>query len=265
MDTMMSLWVGPRLGTIERLSISSYLANGHPFDLYAYGPIAGVPAGATVRDANEVLPEGDIKKFKHFANFSDLWRYTMLFEKGGWWVDLDTVCLRPFGFKEERILSAETDELMARHAGSRFYINASTMRMPKGDPMMEWLVRQVRQMDWQKMEWAAAGPIIVTKAVMEFKLPFMPPVVFNPIRAKDYIKLVGVPCLQVPKGAYAIHFYHSMWVLWGKQKLNPDATYPRECLYEQLKRRFSVASNPGPRRWQEGWREREAARLSAAA
>ena len=54
------LWIGSRLSALERLSIASFLANGHPVHLYAYGPIEGIPAGTTLRDAREILPESEV-------------------------------------------------------------------------------------------------------------------------------------------------------------------------------------------------------------
>jgi len=46
-----SLWVGERLSPIEQLCVSSFLHHGHEFHLYAYGELAGVPAGAALKDA----------------------------------------------------------------------------------------------------------------------------------------------------------------------------------------------------------------------
>jgi len=42
---------------MEHLSITSFLANGHQFHLYAYDSIAGLPAGVTIMDANQILPQ----------------------------------------------------------------------------------------------------------------------------------------------------------------------------------------------------------------
>ena len=45
--TINSLWVGDRLGFIERLCVQSALATGHGFRLFSYEPskLKGVPAG----------------------------------------------------------------------------------------------------------------------------------------------------------------------------------------------------------------------------
>lgn len=97
-----SLWIGNRLSAMERLAIQSFLANGHDFHLYCYNDVEGLPAGTVVRDGNDILPESRIfayadgfAKGSHAA-FSNHFRYKLLLERGGWWVDTDVVCLRPF-------------------------------------------------------------------------------------------------------------------------------------------------------------------------
>ena len=44
-----------------------------------------------------------------YAGFSNYFRYKLLLERGGWWVDLDTVCLKPFDFDDEFVFSSEQD------------------------------------------------------------------------------------------------------------------------------------------------------------
>ncbi len=44
---------------MERLSLASFLANGHPYHLYVYDNVKHIPAGAIVEDANAFLPALD--------------------------------------------------------------------------------------------------------------------------------------------------------------------------------------------------------------
>jgi len=62
-DLIQSLWIGPRLSTMERLCISSFLANGHRFQLYLYEETEGIPPGTEVRDAKRILPASRIFKY----------------------------------------------------------------------------------------------------------------------------------------------------------------------------------------------------------
>ena len=192
-DTIQSLWVGPCLGTMERLSVSSYLANGHPYHLYTYGEVKDIPYGAIVRDASEILPESDIKRFKNLTNFSDYWRYNLLWKRGGWWCDIDTVCLRPFIFPEEHVFSQEGDLEAAQMPKPQHRLSGSTMKAPAKSPVMRWLIDNCEKLDWMAMSWAKAGPDLVTKAAHALKLEYKPLAFFNPIAWHQCEKLIRVP------------------------------------------------------------------------
>src|SRR5215472_15544124 len=105
-----SLWIGDRLSVMEHLCISSFLRNGHSFHLYAYQDIAGIPPGTVVRDGNEILPASRIFTYREhqtYAGFANFFRYKLLLENGGWFVDADTVCIRPFEFEDDYVFSSE--------------------------------------------------------------------------------------------------------------------------------------------------------------
>lgn len=42
-----------------------------------------------------------------------MFRYKLILERGGWWVDLDTVCLRPFDLDLEHVFASEPDGTVA--------------------------------------------------------------------------------------------------------------------------------------------------------
>src|SRR3954454_16532370 len=109
-ERIQGLWVGPRLSVVERLSIASFLHHGHNYHLFTYGPVEGLPAGAVLEDARSILPESMIFQYREhasYAGFLDLFRYKVLLERGGWWVDTDPVCLRPFDFDEPYVFGSQ--------------------------------------------------------------------------------------------------------------------------------------------------------------
>jgi len=147
-----SLWVGKSLSLMEQLSITSFLRNGHEYDLYCYNEIADVPAGATLRDAAEILPSSEIFYYRHgagkgsVAGFSNLFRFKLLFEKRGWWVDTDVVCLRPFDFDEPIVLASERtgDRVASRNGGAQVSARARGRRsVLRGGPPREPGARDV--------------------------------------------------------------------------------------------------------------------------
>jgi hypothetical protein len=104
------LWVGDRLSVMEQLCIRSFQKHGHRFVLYVYGDTAGIPPGTVVADGNSILPASRIftyREHKTYAGFANIFRYKLLLEKGGWFVDADLVCLRPFDFQDQYVFSSE--------------------------------------------------------------------------------------------------------------------------------------------------------------
>ena len=108
-----SLWIGNKLSKLEKLAIKSFLFNGHEFHLYLYAKIDELPDGTVIKDANEIMAEKEIFSKKISDNspkgihvLSDVFRHKLLYDLGGWWVDLDVVCLQPFDFKEPYIFGS---------------------------------------------------------------------------------------------------------------------------------------------------------------
>jgi hypothetical protein len=63
---------------MERLSIASFLANGHDYHLYAYEDLENAPAGIVVKTADEIIPRSLIFQYKNYpsyAGFSNFFRY----------------------------------------------------------------------------------------------------------------------------------------------------------------------------------------------
>ena len=97
-----SFWFGTPITWIGNLSMQSYLSQGHSFELYAYENLS-VPEGVTLKDANELIPESESFEMLNsvdgvrgrFTTFSNIFRYKLIHEKGGMWVDLDSICVKP--------------------------------------------------------------------------------------------------------------------------------------------------------------------------
>ena len=105
-----SLWIGNKLSELELLSIKSFISKGHIFHLYIYDKIENIPQieGLIIKDGNTIIDKKDIFTYQNsYLPFSDIFRYKMLHLNGGYWVDLDMICLKKLDFKEPYIFSAE--------------------------------------------------------------------------------------------------------------------------------------------------------------
>lgn len=111
------LWVEGRLGPTERACLRSIAAQGHPVTLWHYGTLDGVPEGVVLRDGAEVVPRERL--FRHvptgsYSLFSNLFRYELLRQGYGLWLDCDCYLLKPieapggyiFGWGETDVVAA---------------------------------------------------------------------------------------------------------------------------------------------------------------
>ena len=232
-DIIQSLWVSGKLGTMQTLSIKSYVAAGHPFHLYSYDHIQNIPRGATLFDAREILPEQRILDFKHLANFSDEFRYQMLYNNGGWWVDLDTVCVKPFDFPEPYVFAQELT------TSYKNLLNGGYIKAPAKAPILEAALKECKALNPKMMGWGAMGPQLLDRLVKEFDLmKFAQPVdVFNFVPWWDSPRLFTVRGGEtpMPKAARAVHMWNEMWT---RARYDKEDVYDEHSLYEQFKRRF---------------------------
>jgi hypothetical protein len=171
------LWIGGRLSRVEQLCVRSFLRFGHPFHLYVYEPAGDVPEGATIRDAREIVDEKFI--FRHqegwgkgsLAGFSDVFRYELLLRRGGWWVDMDVLCIRPFPAPGGYAFASTFEYCYGEFAST------CVLHMPVGSAFAKSLVDAI---DWDTLasiEWGQYGPgylqrMIAEQGLTEFILPW---------------------------------------------------------------------------------------------
>ncbi|HEY9519468.1 MAG TPA: hypothetical protein VIQ98_09405 [Gemmatimonadales bacterium] len=234
-DIIQSLWIGDRLSVMERLCIESFLHQGHQFHLYLYAPCDGVPAGATIKDGREILPADQIFRYQGGygegspSAFSNLFRYAMLFERGGWWVDLDLIALKPFQFGTEHVLGL----VRGGKGGSR--VAAGAIRVPPGSELIGRCLEVARAAEKHSVRWGQIGPRLLRRMAHELGMEasMQPPPVFYDIDAADFWRLIR-PRQTIPDGV-AVHLWAQLWRHYG---LNPDGRYPETSIYEQLIARY---------------------------
>lgn len=140
-DEVRFFWVGPPLSAYEILSLKSFLSAGARVILYAYDKSLAVPDGVELRDAAEVLPLDIFNRYnsgnaKAWARHSDLFRYVMLEKFGGWYADLDIVCLAD-ALPQGEVYFGRANE--AR-------IFAGLLKFPKGAAVLKELVAEAERL-----------------------------------------------------------------------------------------------------------------------
>lgn len=155
--TVSSFWHGGALPPLVRLCLGSFIRQGHQVRLFCYTPI-DVREGVSLADATEIFPATDLSRFSgNIATFSDLFRYQMLFVRGGWWVDTDVYCLTPRLPAAPRAWAGQGDGV----------INNAILKFPAGDPLCGRLAGLARERIPDLARWGAIGPDLVTEVLSD--------------------------------------------------------------------------------------------------
>lgn len=253
-------WHGPPISRLEQLCMSSFIANGHTLLLHVYDEPANVPRGVTLTDAGKILPRDRL--FKHaesgsFALFADGFRYRLLLEHGGLWVDTDVVCLKPFVFASSEIFAWQDERV----------INNAVLGLPKGHRLAQWMndvceqpnralpydsvkMRRRKLMrQWlpgnarSRTSWGETGPNGLTAAAQHLHctgaaLPFWH---FYPIHYLNWHTVFDSSLRDNPSLIAASHGLH----LWNEMSrrspgFDRNGRFPPDSLFEQLCSRYLV-------------------------
>lgn len=169
-NTIHTLWIGHTLSAMELLTMQSFLDHGYSVNVWSYSEDLKIPAGAIWKDANEIIPEKDIFSYRHtnkyghgkgsYAGFSDIFRYKLLYEKGGIWVDTDITCLKK--------LDISTPYFFRHHHSIGLVGNV--LKAPAQSPLMRWCYEQaVKTVQPDNKEWLLPVEIL-KKGVLRFEL-----------------------------------------------------------------------------------------------
>lgn len=251
-----SLWVGGELSLVEQLSISSFIKNNHEFHLYTYGEVKGIPEGTIVKDGNNIIPEKDIFTYcgGSYAGFADWFRWELLYKKGGFWVDTDMICLKPFDFDADLIFGSESIDLVCpavlgfppKHEISKFLKD----NCENPNAYLPYDRTKTRRKKWKRrmlgkgredMEWGeTGGPEGFTKALDYFKVrdKAKPFVFFFPVHFSNWHTVYDDTFkngMDFFADTYAIHLWNEMT---RRESFDKNATFPKDSLIEQLKRKY---------------------------
>jgi len=150
-----SLWIGGKLSLMEQLTINSFINNGHEFHLYVYDEIeTPINHLVKIKDANEILDRKHIFSYKNYnqfghgkgsvSGFSDIFRYKLLYEKGGWWVDMDVTCIKP--------LKTEGEYYFRKH--HELLAVGNVMKAPaKNQLMLDCFNEALAEVDEHNTDW----------------------------------------------------------------------------------------------------------------
>jgi hypothetical protein len=233
-DAIQGLWIGPRLSVMEQLSIGSFLRHGHQYHLYLYDDVAGVPTGTSVKDANDILSQEMIfrdRTYNSYTAFADYFRYKLLFSQGGYWVDLDVICLKPFVFDAEYVFSSEVYQ-------DSEVVNVNVIKAPPQSTFAYDAWMACKRKDKAHLSWGELGPWLANRLVAELGLHeyVAAPHVFCPIPFNHWYRVLSPSSTyEFDDNTCAVHLWNEMW---RRNEQDKNISYHPECLYERLKKTY---------------------------
>ena len=230
-----SFWIGKDLSPMEVLCIRSYLFHGHDFHLYVYDDnMKNIPPGTTLMNANEIIPQGNIQidLFGSWVNFANQFRYALLLKKGGWWVDMDTVCLKPFDFEDDFMFSSEAYEPY-----NRIQVNNTYIKSLPGAKFLADCLDFIEVRGYDHIHWCELGINLTSRMIFRNELGkyVHPAVTFCPISAFQLYRFFDESGTILPEESYALHWWHYLWTV---NKIDKNGNFPATTLYEELKKKY---------------------------
>ena len=243
-EEVRTFWTGPPLSFYEVLSLKSLLATGATVVLYSYEDHLIVPDGVELRDANDILSEEVLRQYnadsdKGWSRHADLFRYIMLHRFGGWYVDLDVICLH------DHLPSAG---MYVARADAATIFN-TIMKFPAGCPALADLVARAQRIlptaDRALTEEARVviGPKLLSEVLSEhglddraeprtkaYEIPFQEALAFfNPAQ-----------CAQIEARLTDSDFAHLWNGAWTTLRIPKTYGPPQGSWLDMMFRRFDI-------------------------
>ncbi|MFZ0408266.1 MAG: glycosyltransferase [Cyanobium sp.] len=230
--------------------------------LYTYGEVTGVPEGVVEISGEEILPRERVFSAPgilghSFASFADLFRLELLVQRGGWWFDMDMVCIRHLPTPQQLTFASTWEGEWGECA-----VNSAMWCLP-GDPyLIELSLRAQLIIRSGEVAFGSLGPFLLQALIRESNLQVhvAPWTEFCPYPwrmvhrlalpgplayAKDQIRMVKHVLWQRNSSAFragyvrpnsrTLHLYNE---IWKSTNLDKDGNYFYFSPIEMLKRQY---------------------------
>jgi hypothetical protein len=239
-----AFWTGPALSSYEDLSLRSFVAAGARVLLYSTEKDLRVPDGVELVDARELL-SGEIHQFtfadgdRSPALHSDLFRYAALLKHGGWYADLDVICVGKKLPDRKVYIARESDDL----------VNGAVLKFPAQSPVIAAAIEEA----WNLLPETRAGaplktrvsigPALLTKLANEYAFDHLVlprgsayevgydeiPAMFDPMMREELEARVA--------GSDFIHLWNE---IWRRTRIPKNYGPPAGSFLDGLFKRFGV-------------------------
>jgi hypothetical protein len=237
-------WTGPQFSPYEELSLRSFVAAGARVLLYATDLQLRVPSGVELIDVREILSER-VRQFtfadgdRSPALHSDLFRYAVLERFGGWYADLDIICVGKKLPECKVYIARESDDL----------VNGAVLKFPAQSPVIAaaidraWKVLPETRAGAPLRMRVSIGPALLTELAHEYAFDHL-------VRPRSSAYEIGydeIPALfdpvfreQLEERVAASDFIHLWNEIWRRTRIPKNYGPPAGSFLDGLFRRFGM-------------------------
>ena len=252
---------------METLCLISFIKTGYDVHVYCYDELE-LPAGVTKKNAADVLPRDQVFTHCHpgfgsgsFAGFADRFRYHLLYEKGGWWFDMDFVSIRMKSEPSDLTFASTWENEWGQCAN-----NCAIYSYP-ADERIRWLRdKSDERIKSKDVSFGEIGPFLVQELVRELGIEknvapwweFCP----YPWRMVRRMAYTGNGNFMIDKARFARHLYwqamrsefragyirkqtravHLHNEVWRNSGLQKDQIYHQGSLVGWLQRKYGITN-----------------------
>lgn len=204
MTNIYTLWIKGELSPLNHLCIASFKANGFSPIVYSFDD--SITPDCEVRSAQELFSANEVYMYENmpdafkFGGIAERLKAEMLYRLGGWHIDMDVVCLKPFDF--------EADYVLKPH---RLGVVGNIIKAPKHSKMAEYYVKWTKSITKDNRDFERSF-IGLTAAVSFLDLGgyVVAADIFGMDEDKFYIPLLQNAGMYPTPDRYAIHFCGAM-------------------------------------------------------
>jgi len=238
LHTFQTFWWGDALSPYEMFCLKSFVDNGYKVHLYTFESRLNVPDGVLTCDASKLIGRDRFFTYESSegkgspAGFANLFRYRLLAEKGGWWIDTDVVCLSSTIPFVDQFFAYQDDKL----------VNCAVLFFKAQHPAMIRCHARADELG-SSAQWGDTGPRLLTKVLRRLRCidRARPPSECYPVHYSDALDpLRPSECTAVLERIKSSFFLH----LWNDQLrrhgIRKDCLPPRGSALRQLVERHPV-------------------------
>jgi SAM-dependent methyltransferase len=232
-QVVQTFWHGNVIGPYQLVCLRSFADYGHQVEIFSYDSHLNLPDWIERRDAAEILPHDKVLRplDGRFAIHANLFRYALLHQRGGWWIDPDVILLKP-DLPAADVFFAGIDVFGMTSTG--------LLRFPKGHSIVKAGLEKTLFLGDSIADWEASGAMLLTDLIQQKGLgsdlrsrePLGPiswfdvPALFSPSH-REHLE-------QLCKSAQVLQFHDDVWRRSGvPQRLGPPEGSLLDALFQQ--------------------------------